>query len=473
MADTNKSLHLKNLARDADAANPYQDWGPPTMARAARSASSPARPADAEEGGDRLDQIDKAFSPTGAGGPFSADDIFATEESNPVDPFLAYTRQKDRQDTGPARNQSAATAPAPESASVFVQEQETDRGAADAVFAEPDSGASADEERASQPFADFSAPPVQEEEEGQFESADEGDGDRGEDRLTQAEDAAVEPADAAPAPAAPTARDVPDEALSPSPAQLSVAAQFSEPAQFMRSPPDPGSAPPELQHPEAAAANLTLKVDPTAAEDSPAAPGADESDSETAAAMESGHGYEPLSAAGPGGLHIEPMPEQQLLSDPDVGESADDDENEPGPRDEIVRTHQEEFDDADAFAHGGDGVLSVDFSEELDTLRTQVDSLITSYTQIQKENFDLKRQCAEAEENAHRHAEDSKRLRGENEQLQPLRVLNRELQEEVADAQREKRHYQGMVRNIRDKNREAASAMHNMIVRLGDIEPSS
>ena len=215
---------------------------------------------------------------------------------------------------------------------------------------------------------------------------------------------------------------------------------------------------------------------------------ADGNDSETTAAAQSSGHYEPLPPAEPSGLRTEAPPEPPFASVSAPEEAAEDDPDNREDEDwgglaqtsleetslKVTSPEETSLEEARSVASFvQDSDMSVDFSEELDTLKTQVDSLITSYNQIHQENSELKRQCADAEESIHRYAEESQRLRLDNEQIKPLRALNRELQEEIADVQREKRHYEGMVRNIRDKNREAASAMHKMIVRLGDIDPSS
>ena len=470
------------------------------MARAAKTAapesSAAASPTSspAPEDGDRLRQINKAFSSAGPDDPFGADDIFSTEDAGTIDPFLPYIEKGGDSSASAPLNQDSA--PAPQPVSVFAEE--FDDGSADPIFAEAPapssaSGASHAEEGGARSFS-TSHPSPQQPEEGLFKSAassedrdeepdilESGEGQFEPVPLQRTASLPIEDADVAPADMAPAETAFSDhsssETISNSPAQLSVAVKFSKPAQFMESsvPVHPASAPPDQgADPETTtAAILTLSTDPSATESRDTPMNADGNDSETTAAAESsGHG-EPPPPAEPGGLRTEAPPEPPIASVSSPEEAAEDDpdhredEDWGGP----AQTSLEEARSVASFVQDSD--MSVDFSEELDTLKTQVDSLITSYNQIHQENSELKRQCAEAEESIHRYAEDCQRLHLENEQLKPLRALNRELQEEIADVQREKRHYEGMVRNIRDKNREAASAMHKMIVRLGDIDPSS
>ena len=534
MADTNRNLHLKNLAKDAvtaDPANPYQDWNPPTMARAAKTAASEssatASPASSHtpEGGDRLNQINKAFSSAIPDDSFSADDIFSTEDAGTADPFLAYTKQGGDDDASSTLNRPSATAPQP--SPIFVEEVED--AVADPIFAElaappSASGTYPAEERGAQPFSSPLPPPQQQEEDPLDSTASlDNDGDEAGVRESgEGEFEPVPPQSTAPLPleeadlaSADTAATdaVPSyyasgETIATDPTPLSTAAEFFKPAQSLESPTptgpasapqDPAAAPTAAefskpaqslesptptspasvpQDPAAApeairAPTLTLDIDSRAAEGPDDPLGADGNYSETTSASEfSGH-YEPLPPAEPSGLRTEPLPEPQITAGSALEETTegDQDHREDGDWGGLAQTPPEESRAIDSFAQDID--MSVDFSEELDTLKTQVDSLIASYNQVHQENSELKRRYAEAEESIQRYAEDCQRLRIENEQLKPLRTLNRELQEEVADVQREKRHYEGMVRNIRDKNREAASAMHKMIVRLGDIDPSS
>ncbi len=504
MADINKSLHLKNLTRNAAAAdpeNPYSNWSPPTISRAAKTAA-PAAPAADD---DRLDQINKAFSPAGSEDAFGGNDLFDTEDANSADPFLAYARKGDSQGARPVPNQAFAAAP--ESDPVFAEE--TGDSPTDSIFAAPAADAAGhSEERAAPSYAAFPPSPEQPEN-GQFESSAAGDGDEadsGENGEALAEpvppqstaplpfeDAGTAPPEAATADTAAEDYQASGEEFAADPAQLSVTARFSKPAQFMGAPADSAGAPqeqtavpeeqtaapeeqtavPEEQTAvpeESAAPTLTLSSGQAAAEER-TDPDADGSDSETAASGESADLYGPLPAAEAGTFRSDPPPEPQIASGSALQEIAEGAQHEEGDWGGLVQASSEESAAADALADGGD--VSVDFSEELDTLKTQVDSLITSYNQINKENSELKHQYAEAEETIRRYADDCQRLRLENEQIKPLRALNRELQEEVADVQREKRHYEGMVRNIRNKNREAASAMHKMIVRLGDLDSSS
>ena len=595
MADTNRNLHLKNLAKDAvtaDPANPYQDWSPPTMVRAAKTAASEssatASPASSHtpEGGDRLNQINKAFSSAIPDDSFSADDIFSTEDAGTADPFLAYTKQGGDDNASSTLNRPSATAPQP--SPIFVEEVED--AVADPIFAEPaappSAGAHPAEELGAQPFSS-PLPSPQQQEEDPFDSTASLDNDGDEAGVRESWEGEFEPvppqstaplpleeADTALAYTA-AAEAVPSdyasgETIATDPTPLSTAAEFSKPAQSLESPTptapasapqdpaaaptaaeffkpaqslesptptgpasapqdpaaaptaaeffkpaqslesptptgpasapqDPAAAPTAAefskpaqslesptptgpasapQDPAAApeairAPTLTLDIDSRATEGPDDPLSADGDDSETTSASESSGHYEPLPPAEPSGLRIEPLPEPQITAGSALEETTegDQDHREDGDWGGLAQTPPEESRAIDSFAQDID--MSVDFSEELDTLKTQVDSLIASYNQVHQENSELKRKYAEAEESIQRYAEDCQRLRIENEQIKPLRTLNRELQEEVADVQREKRHYEGMVRNIRDKNREAASAMHKMIVRLGDIDPSS
>ena len=545
MADTNKSLHLKNLARDtvaADPANPYKDWSPPTIARAAKTASSPATsPSDSSPlsgSGERFNQIDKAFSSAGSGDPFSSDDIFDAEDTSSVDPFLAYSRQGGNQGTGATPNSSSKAGAQPES--VFAEEMDED--VADSIFAStaPGSASRTEEQRAR--ILDSFPPSPQRQEDGLIDSSASGNGDgtgEGEEGLLASspqqnplpiEEDEAEPADAewpktaatpntgnqtfgektpadpappaetggfsqpapltaAPAASAPhdwadapdTGAEAPGEKTPADPEPPAETGGFSQPAPLTAAPaasaphdwadaPDTGAeapgektpadpAPPvetgsfsrpapltETPAPAAApepTAAATLTLDPDSAAETHYDPTSVKgTEGATTAASESIGHYEPLPPAEPGGFHAEALPELQVLSASAPEETAEEVADASGDWDGMAQTalDQTALEESGAFdAFFQDSDLSVDFSEELDTLKTQVDHLITSYNQVYKENSDLKRQRAEAEESVRRYAEDCQQLRVENEQLKPLRALNRELQEEVADAQREKR----------------------------------
>ena len=327
MAETNRNLYLKNLAKDAvtaNPANPYQDWSPPTMARAAKTAapessaaaSPPSSPAP--EDGDRLRQINKAFSSAGPDDPFGADDIFSTEDAATTDPFLPYIEEGSDASASAALNQDSA--PAPQSVSVFAEE--FDDGSADPIFAEAPapssaSGASQAKEGGARSFS-TSRPSRQQPEEGLFKSAassedrneEAGIHESGEGRFEtvppqRTASLPIEDADEAPADMAPAETAFSDysssETIANSPAQLSVAVKFSQPAQFMESPAPihPASAPPEQgAEPETATATtLILSTDPTATESRDTPMNADGNDSETTAATQSSGHYEPLPTA--------------------------------------------------------------------------------------------------------------------------------------------------------------------------------